>query len=290
LPRNTRFSVLVGILLVAALIASAQQALNNDAIVKMVKAGLGEDLIVSTIRTQPGNYDVDPDHLIALKSAGVSEKVLNAMVEKKSATAAPSGAASDPPTPSANPNDPNAPHDPGIYMYTSQNSGGKLTLLEPTVYTQGKSGGVFASAMTYGIAKVKWKAVVRDAHANTRTSDPSAVFYFYFEEKNAGLSQFSFGGTSTPNEFTLLRFDVKATSRETVVMQANAFGSSEGTDDKANVPFTHVKIRPGVYKVTPSSPLKPGEYGFLSAMAMGAFAPGAAGANRVFDFGVNPAQ
>jgi hypothetical protein len=42
--------------------------------------------------------------------------------------------------------------------------------------------------MTYGIAKVKWKAVVRNPRANVRVSDPSAVFYFYFEETNAGLS------------------------------------------------------------------------------------------------------
>ena len=71
------------------------------------------------------------------------------------------------------------------------------------VYSQGKSGGVFASAMTYGIAKVKWKAVVRNAHASVRMSDAQATFYFYFEEKGAGLSHAEFGGTSTPNEFTL---------------------------------------------------------------------------------------
>lgn len=102
-------------------------------------------------------------------------------------------------------------------------SGKKMMLLEPTVYTQGKSGGVFASAMTYGIAKVKWKAVVRNPRANVRFSDANAVFYFYFEEKSAGLSHAG-SGTSTLNEFTLLRFDVKGDTRETVVMKMNAFG------------------------------------------------------------------
>jgi hypothetical protein len=161
-----------------------------------------------------------------------------------------------------------------------------MVMLEPTVYTQGKSGGVFKSAMTYGIAKVKWKAVVRNAHANVQISDANAVFYFYFEEKSEGLSHASFGGTSTPNEFTLVKFEVKNHDRETDVMKMNAFGASSGTDDKANIPFSFEKVRPGVYKVSAKAALAPGEYCFLSAQTGGAFAPGAAQASRLFDFGI----
>jgi hypothetical protein len=187
----------------------------------------------------------------------------------------------------ANPNDPDAPHDFGIYVYGNGRNGKQMIMLEPTVYTQGKSGGVFKSAMTYGIAKVQWKAVVRSAHANARTSDPNAVFYFYFEEKNAGLSRS--GGASTPNEFTLLKLEVKRDTRETVVMKGNAFGTSSGTEEKSSIPFTFRKLKPGVYKVTPNAHLTPGEYCFLSAEGS-AFAPGAATANRVFDFGVSPPE
>ena len=114
--------------------------------------------------------------------------------------------------------------------------------------------------------------------------DPQATFYFYFEEKGAGLSHAEFGGTSTPNEFTLLKFDVKKDTRETTVMKANAFGSSAGTDDKANVPFGFEKVKPGIYKVTAKKPLSPWEYCFLSASYGSAFAPGAAQASRLFDF------
>jgi hypothetical protein len=88
-----------------------------------------------------------------------------------------------------------------------------------------------------------------------------------------------------------LKFDVKKDSRETVVMKANAFGSSSGTDEKAATAFNHTKIKPGVYKVTPTQPLKPGEYGFLSSNGVGgAYVTGAAGASRVFDFGINPPE
>src|ERR1700733_14741524 len=70
-------------------IALAQSVLDNAAVVKMVKAGLGDDTIVSMINTQPGNYTVTPDAMIQLKQAGVSEKVINAMIAKASGAPAP---------------------------------------------------------------------------------------------------------------------------------------------------------------------------------------------------------
>jgi hypothetical protein len=266
----------------------AQQSLNNDAVIKLVKAGLSDDLIVSTINAQPGTYDTSADGIIALKAAGASDKVVTAVVARAAADAQPApppipplppmpGAApatSD--QPSGDPDDPAAPHEAGIYIYNdSAPAGSKMAMLEPSIYTQGKTGGMFASAMTYGIAKVKVKAVIRGAHSNTRINFDNPVFYFFFEQQGAGLSYgSSFGGTSTPNEYTLLRFDVKGDTRETLTASANAFGASDGTDDKAVKGFTFAKLRPGVYKVVLSAPLQPGEYGFVVTAY-----------SRVFDFG-----
>lgn len=266
----------------------AQQAMNNDAVIKLVKAGLSDDLIVTTINASPGNYDTSANGLIALKSAGASDKVISAVLMRASGAAAPSAPTSTP-TVATNPDDPATPHDAGIYAYNeSAPAGSKMLLLEPNVYTQGKTGGVFASAMTYGIAKIKMKAVLRGAHANARISTAQPLFYFYFEEKSAGLSNASsiFGGTSTPNEYTLLKFDVKSSTRETIIAKANAFGASGGTDDKAVIPFTYTRLRPGVYKVALNAPLEPGEYGFISSGGSVSVGPLASTTNsRVFDFG-----
>jgi hypothetical protein len=60
--------------------------LNNDAISKLVKAGLSDELIVSTVNSQPGSYDTSVDGLVALKTAGVSDKVVTAIVAKASAS------------------------------------------------------------------------------------------------------------------------------------------------------------------------------------------------------------
>lgn len=62
--------------------ALAQQSINNDTIVKMAKAGLSDDVIVSTINASPGKYDASPDGLIALKTAGVGDKAIAAIVAK----------------------------------------------------------------------------------------------------------------------------------------------------------------------------------------------------------------
>ena len=65
-------------------VAYAQDQLTNDAIAKMVKAGLGESVIVSMIQSQPGKYSLSPDALIKLKQQGVTDKELAAMVSKNS--------------------------------------------------------------------------------------------------------------------------------------------------------------------------------------------------------------
>lgn len=64
----------------------AQQALDNDAVLRLVKAGLSEDVIVGMVNTQPGKYSTATDDVIALKSSGVSDKIIAAMVNKGAAS------------------------------------------------------------------------------------------------------------------------------------------------------------------------------------------------------------
>jgi hypothetical protein len=199
--------------------------MTNQDVVDLVALGLSDDVVTDKIHTaEATDFDTSLPALKSLKEAKVSDAVIRAMINPHAMVVSSDPAAAK----AGDPNDPQSPHDPGIYMYSKGRSGVQMIMLEPTVYSQGKSGGVFASAMTYGIAKMKWKAVVRGAHANVTSSDSAMVFYFYFEQTSAGLSHASFGGTTTPNEFTLLKFDAKHDTRETVVMKANAFGCLVG--------------------------------------------------------------
>jgi len=60
----------------------AQQTLNNDSVIKMVKMGFPEDMIVNAINRSPGSYDTSVKGIVALQNAGVGTKALSAMVLK----------------------------------------------------------------------------------------------------------------------------------------------------------------------------------------------------------------
>jgi len=282
-----------------AFLASAQEPLTNQSVIKMVQAGISVDVIVSVVKTQPAKYTLTPEELIVLKSVGVPDAVVAAMVEKSAgvgvgslATGKSTGATTiDGTAPAGDPNDPLARHDSGIYLYAKDANGKQtLTILEQAAYQGSKTGGMFVSSMTYGIAKAKTKAVLPGKHAGIQTSEAQPAFYFYFEDKAAGLGKGAFGGAgsvSNPSQFALIRLDVTKSSRETVIGEFGAYGSSSGTNQKSMVAFKSEKLRPGLYKVTPADPMQPGEYCFLVAqVTIGASAAGAAGATQIFDFTV----
>jgi len=184
----------------------------------------------------------------------------------------------------ADPNDPLQPHDPGIYWLATKNGNREMVSLEPSVYSQGKTGSLFTSAMTYGLARSKWKAVVRSPRAVLRIKENQPQFWFYFEVTSHTLSYSGFfAPASSPNEFILARMEQKKNERELVVAEMGASGMSVGTRAEDTVPIQFEKVAPGVYKVVPGRPLGPGEYCFFyggTSMAWGA------GGAKLFDFGI----
>jgi len=56
--------------------------LDNDGIVRMVKAGWREDAVVSAIHARPGRYSLEPNAVLALRAAGVPQGAIIAMSEK----------------------------------------------------------------------------------------------------------------------------------------------------------------------------------------------------------------
>jgi hypothetical protein len=87
----------------------AQQVMDNAAVLKLTNAGLSEDLIVSSINGQPGNYSVGTDDLVALKKAGVSERVIGAMIAKNNAPAVTPAPVAAPPGQAPEPTGPTGP-------------------------------------------------------------------------------------------------------------------------------------------------------------------------------------
>jgi hypothetical protein len=55
---------------------AADKPLTNQDVIRMVKAGLGDDLIIGKIRTSPCQFDTSVEAMLQLKGDGVSENVI----------------------------------------------------------------------------------------------------------------------------------------------------------------------------------------------------------------------
>lgn len=59
------------------------KALTNDDVIKLVKAELGDKVVIDKINSSPGDkLDTSTDALIRLKKAGVSKAVIDAMIKR----------------------------------------------------------------------------------------------------------------------------------------------------------------------------------------------------------------
>lgn len=263
---------------VAAPAVRGVDTLNNSTIISLVRAGLGQESIIAKINASNGSYDTSTDALIQLKQAGVFDGVIAAMLQR-SATPVLTNAVAD--SSSANPL---APHAPGIYLLDSRGSS-RMVRIDATMANQTKSSNLLGYALTSGISSMKMKAVIPNPNARVEAAARRPVFYFYFTQSGALASLSQFGSNFTamaasPNEFSLVRLDQKKDRREASVGSFGVFsGVKSGISDKARVSFTYEDVAPGVFKVTPSGDLLPGQYGFLHSVTPGAGA-------RVFDFAV----
>ena len=299
-PKNLSLSFLTVCFIICLTGLLAAAVLTNADIIKLKTAGLSDDLIISTIESSPCSFELSVDNLIKLKKAGVTEKVLQAMMEKNSdkghsknipeSSTPESGAIAT----KENRDDPMSPHRAGIYFFDG--TARRFTMLYPTVYSESKSGGFFLHAMTLGVHKVKSKAVLAGASARYEIQECVPTFYFYFEVtdttlSNSGGSQIGMGGNAavSPNEFVLVKTDQKKDHRELIVGQFNTFGAQSGTQEKYIRTFDFDEIAPGIFKVSPRSALQSGQYAFFyggsSTMPTFGFS-NVNMAGKVFDFGV----
>lgn len=269
------------------------ETLTNKNVVDLVMAGLGDEAVIAKVRASTATYDLATNDLIILKKSGVSGSVIAAMIEADARGGVPSRAAL-----SADSADPLVPHPSGLYMLADWLPQPKMVRLDPTISNQSKTGGLLGYAFTGGIASLSIKAVIPNVTAPIKANRSRPTFYFYFDEANRAPSQPPAGSVwlsgaasavSSPNEFTLVSFEIKKDRRETRVGSMNLAGAKSGVMDKDRIAFVYEQIAPGVFKVSPKADLPAGEYGFLYAIG-GGTGPGmwsrGTGASRIFDFSI----
>jgi hypothetical protein len=254
--------VILTLILVAAVSLSlagatslAQEVLTNDSVIQMVKAGLPEAVVIAKIKSTSSKFDLKTDSLVGLKKAGVSDKVLEAMV------AAGSGAA---PSTAAAPPAPPAPALAAGALKTQdviyQLVGGKFVEMFATSANLETNMAFFQS---------KSEVVLEGKKAQYRTSDKQPVFLSTYSSTDAPLVRLKQGDDHNDR-------NLKIGSGAFM-----PFGGTQkmGVRNEDKVPVTIERDPRGFYKVTPSAALPPGEYGFILATGFGA------GSGKIYDFG-----
>jgi len=254
-----RKTLLAIIFLAFCSFVTAQQALNNDSIIKMVKAGLSDDLIITTINASPATFDTSTDGLIALKSAGVSDKVVAAMVTKSAAPAAAPAAPLPPPSPAAASGLPAGIDEVGVYY---RDTTGAWVALMPEIVNF-KTGGVLKSVASAGVVKGDVNGHIQGAQAKLNLTFP-VVLAVYVPE-----------GTDI-TEYQLLRLRVNGSSREFRSVTGGVLHVSGGAA-RDSLEFQPEKLAPRVYQITLQPDLGRGEYGLLPPGAYGTSNMGSSG-------------
>jgi hypothetical protein len=255
---KTRLLLCAVSLLLVCPLCQSQEVMDNDAVIKLAKSGLSEDLIVQTISASPGHYDTSTDALIALKTAGVTDKEVGAMLSKN---ASPSGPVVPGPTGSALPA---GVDEIGVY-YKDKN--GLWVQFAPEIINF-KSGGVLKSFATQGIVKQDKNGHIPGASAKLTLSGPVTILIYAPE------------GTA-PNEYQLLKLRAHSDNREFRSETGGVFHNSSGAE-RDDVAFTATKIGPRLYQVLLGPEIKPGEYGILPPGAI--TSTNAASAGKMYTF------
>jgi hypothetical protein len=233
--------------------APGQEVLTNDTVVTMVKAGLSESVILAKIRSSASKFDLRTDALVALKNAGIPDRVIEAMMSQGNpvggtlpvqaeAAALPAAKARE-----------------TIYHL----NGERYVELEPQVIE------VQTNAVMFSY---KSEIVLRRRRATYRIPERHPVF----------VSSYA------PTEALLVRLKPGDDRDDRNLKMGSAafmpFGGTmrHGVRGEDRIEVASEKDSRGLYRISPRSPLSPGEYGFVVLTGGGANATG-----RIFDFGAD---
>lgn len=216
--------------------------MSNDAVIKLVKAGLSDDVVISTVNSASGTYDTTADGLVALKSAGVSDKIIGAIVMKASGIAPAVAGPAATPAGSALP----AGIDE-VGAYYKDKNGAWVSLMPEVVNF--KTGGFLKAMATQGIVKGDINGNIKGKSAKITATFPVTIAVYVPE------------GTAI-SEYQLLRLRQNNDSREFRSVTGGVIHSSGGAS-RDLVEFQSTKLAPRVYQIVIDRDAGKGEYGLL---------------------------
>ncbi len=235
-----RAAVLVAALAVALL---GQQPLDNKAVIKLHNAGLTDDTILRMIASEPGHFATGVDDIIAFKRAGISERIIAAVLNKSTSApaAVPTATPSPAQVPQASPT-PAGPHSVTDVFY-KKGDGWVAIQAEPVSW---KAGGILKSVATVGVKKRDINGTVAGSSSKDKLTLP-AEFVMYIP-----------GGVDM-REYQLLHLRSHDGAREFRAAIGDDFHISGGRD---LVPFDYKAVTRRGFQIDLKD-LAPGEYGWV---------------------------
>jgi hypothetical protein len=219
----------------------ALAAISVADVVKMAKAGLGDDVIIAQLAKENAKFDLSVDDLIKLKGAGLSEKVIKAMVSGPSTSAQPSAPASATPAPAL---------EIGVLCFRK----GEWVEALPEVVNW-KTGGVLKSIASAGIVKGDVNGNIDGAHS--KNSMVSPLQFKIITPEGVAIT-----------EYQLLRLHENKDYREFRTVTGGVMHVKGGAT-RDIIPFESKKITSRVFEILLPNTLGAGEYGFLPPGAFG---------------------
>ena len=245
-------------------------SLSNDSILRMTKAGLEDALIISTIRTQPGHYDLSADQVIGLRQAGVSAPVIEAMqardagLHQHTASEVATAHAERPVSL------PEGVDEIGVYY---RDKAGQWQIL-PVERVYFKSSGWLKNALSDGLIKQDMNGHLDGQHAKLMLH-PGEEFLIYTPAGTQG------------EEYDLLRLQEHGSSRDFRTLTGGLFHSESGTQRNA-ISVTPKRLSARLYSFTMPVDIELGEYGVLPPGT--ANQQGIGGTGKIFTFALTSGE
>ncbi len=217
-------------------------SLTVDDVIKLSKAGLDDDVIIQKIKKQGQPFDLTTDQLIQLKSASVSSRVIQVMLDPLKGDAPQTTASS---VAKGGPNgDSDIPSDIGVY---AKRQGNWVEVLPEVV--NWKSGGVMKSVATVGVVKGDVNGHLNGKHSGNKVTTP--LEFLIVVPEGVAIT-----------EYQMLHLRQNGNNREFRTVTGGVFHVSGGaTRDLMN--FENKKVGKRQFSVVLPSSLEKGEYGFL---------------------------
>jgi hypothetical protein len=223
--------------------------LTNDSIVKLVKAGMSEEIVLNLVKTQPAKFELGVDEILALKTNGVSEKIIGAMIQAKT-QAVVSNTEIAKPSESIESKNIKEPDYVGVFFRLNPTNGELIPLERQNTEMRTSRADIFVAVDTKRMAQIEGeKSPVRFKRGekldfivklNSQQNDPQSQIGFVLFESVKGKRQWVLakGSAST--------------------LSAN--GSAGDISQNKMVPYNVAKYGESSFKISPVEQLLPGEY------------------------------